>query len=280
MSVEETILDRILEWKRTIAHDKPLIVGISGPQGCGKTTLVNNLSRKLSTQHHLKTTSFSADDFYLTFDDQQFVAKGSGEGNVLLQFRGLPGTHDVELGEQVLKDLGSGVVPVSIPVYDKSRRGGRGDRLGKENWTIVTEKQDVILFEGWFMGFKPQSTEIVKLAWERDLENHIGWSVNNMLEVMNHLLKYEQRWYSRFDAFVQIVPQQWEFVYEWRWQQEESMRKTINDPNVGLTRNQINDFVNRFIPVYKICDNSVHHFRHSLTITINKQRQIISYIIL
>jgi D-glycerate 3-kinase len=42
-----------------------------------------------------------------------------------------------------------------VPRYDKSAFGGQGDTAGKENWPVVTGPLDIILFEGWMLGFSP-----------------------------------------------------------------------------------------------------------------------------
>ena len=48
--------------------------------------------------------------------------------NELLRYRGNAGTHDVQLMRKTLKSLQSSSFPVRIPRFDKSLRGGRGDR--------------------------------------------------------------------------------------------------------------------------------------------------------
>ena len=77
--------------------------------------------------------------------------------NPLLQGRGNPGTHDVALGAATLRRLThwrpGGRVPV--PRYDKSARGGAGDRLPPGQWPVVTERPQVVFFEGWCLGFEP-----------------------------------------------------------------------------------------------------------------------------
>lgn len=89
-------------------------------------------------------------------------------GNKLLQLRGNPGTHDLTLGLEVLGELAEPVDPdvvdpanpgVKIPRYDKSRHGGKGDRTHPKTWPVVQDPVDVILFEGWMLGFSPLSDE-------------------------------------------------------------------------------------------------------------------------
>lgn len=82
-------------------------LGISAPQGCGKTTIVAELEA-LCTANGIKAASVSIDDFYLTRDDQQRIT-AAHPANHLLAGRGNAGTHDLELGGETLtrlKELG------------------------------------------------------------------------------------------------------------------------------------------------------------------------------
>lgn len=78
-------------------------IGISAPQGCGKTTLVTELE-KLLEHEGLLCAAVSIDDFYLTNADQNSLAEAHKD-NWLLQGRGHAGTHDVALGTKTLQEL-------------------------------------------------------------------------------------------------------------------------------------------------------------------------------
>ncbi len=54
--------------------DTPLFVGMSAPQGSGKTTICEELQHLLA-QGGYQAVFASLDDFYLTYDDQQALAK-------------------------------------------------------------------------------------------------------------------------------------------------------------------------------------------------------------
>ena len=90
----------------------PLVVGLSAPQGCGKTTLVTQLTKLLESDG-VRAASVSIDDVYLTGEEQERVA-ADHPTNTLLRFRGNPGSHDVPLGIatieslRLLNDAGSG----------------------------------------------------------------------------------------------------------------------------------------------------------------------------
>lgn len=72
--------------------------------------------------------------------------------------RGQAGTHDIELARQTLEQLKlatSESSEVAVVRYDKSAHEGRGDRAPDSKWQRVKGKVDVVLFEGWMLGFKP-----------------------------------------------------------------------------------------------------------------------------
>lgn len=78
--------------------------------------------------------------------------------NPLLQVRGQAGTHDIDLAHETLEQLKSAKSDsseVGLVRYDKSSHEGRGDRAPASRWQQVKGKVDVVLFEGWMLGFKP-----------------------------------------------------------------------------------------------------------------------------
>ena len=81
--------------------------------------------------------------------------------NFLLGVRGNALTHDLRLGQETLaalKTLGRGSnEEVKVPRYDKSANEGKGDRAGEDQWPIIKAPVDVVLFEGWMLGFSPVS---------------------------------------------------------------------------------------------------------------------------
>ena len=68
----------------------------------------------------------------------------------------LAGTHDLELLSATLTSLklSESSTLTLIPRYDKSLRGGKGDRAPVESWTRVIGRPEVILLEGWMLGFQ------------------------------------------------------------------------------------------------------------------------------
>ena len=79
-------------------------------------------------------------------------------GNKLLELRGNAGSHDIQLARETLQKLKSAhseSADVALVRYDKSAHSGRGDRAPESGWQQVKGKVDVVLFEGWMLGFRP-----------------------------------------------------------------------------------------------------------------------------
>ena len=198
------------------ASDPPLFVALQGPQGSGKTSLAERVKEMLAdnneghTPYHLATLSI--DDLYLPHTQLKALAAAHPD-NPLLRGRGLPGTHDISLGLSVLNSLkeinrpGSG--EVRIPRFDKSVFNGEGDRLPESEWTPVKGPLDVVLLEGWCVGFYPQSRQHIE---ERTNQVPIGldgmfdisaYSLEHVLDVNERLAEYV-KWWELFDACLQV----------------------------------------------------------------------------
>lgn len=214
------------------AGRRPHVVGLQGPQGAGKTTLAKQVL-SLLPGHGLRGVSVSIDDFYLTREGQLRLA-GAHPGNPYLEHRGYPGTHDVELGVATLTALraigASG--SVRVPVYDKSQHGGRGDRAPESAWRDVRGPLDLVIVEGWMLGFEPVSAD--RLTDER-------------LAFPNRALADYDRWHRLLDAFVVLRAADPLFVLKWRVEAEENMKA---EGKPGLSREAIEDYVRRFLPAY------------------------------
>lgn len=253
--VDEAIrfLAPFLEKKLYCQEKKPLVIGIEGPQGSGKTTAATNIRVKLLEKINCNIVQFSMDDFYLTFE-QQLNLNRENQDNKLLQGRGLPGTHDVELLMKIFKDLidiGHDKSPVKIPVYDKSLHNGKGDRLPLEKWNVVEKRVDLIIFEGWFNGYTSINTEETLIRkWNSIKATHprkFGDVEDRHIQKINcDLRRYEQIW-GLFDLFVCIKTENINNVYRWRLQQEHAL---IKKKGSGMTDMEVETFVDRYMPVY------------------------------
>jgi len=126
-----------------------------------------------SPPYNLPTLTLSIDDLYLPRSAQVELAE-SHPHNSLIQHRGEPSTHDMTLGLELFRALKSRASDIRIPSYDKSMHNGKGDRLPETAWRIINSNGDkpveVVIFEGWCVGFRSLSHRDVEEKWKRSRE--------------------------------------------------------------------------------------------------------------
>jgi D-glycerate 3-kinase len=170
----------------------PLLVGINGAQGSGKTTVCEFLELLLASQG-LAATTLSLDDLYLTRAARAELAENV---HPLFATRGVPGTHDVALGMTILDQLMADK-SVELPQFDKAT----DDRAPQ---TVHVEAPvDVVLFEGWCVGARPQDETALKdpvndLEWRED--RHGTWR----REVNRRLANDYAELFGRIDLLVML----------------------------------------------------------------------------
>ncbi|XP_066314750.1 D-glycerate 3-kinase, chloroplastic-like isoform X4 [Miscanthus floridulus] len=208
----------------------PLVIGVSAPQGSGKTTLVSALDHLFQVAGR-KSATLSIDDFYLTAKEQNEL-RDRYPGNALLELRGNAGSHDLQFSVETLESLMKLTkegIKMKVPRYDKSAFGGRGDRADPSVWP------EVVLFEGWMLGFKPLPNEVVK-------------AVDPQLEVVNKNLEaYYDAWDRFIKSWIVIKIREPSCVYQWRLQAEIAMKA---DGKPGMSDEEVMDFVSRYLPAY------------------------------
>ena len=89
---------------RRVNKKKPLIIGLAGGQGSGKTTISSILLIILKRYFKLSVFVISIDDFYKTRKDRKVLSK---KKHPLLMTRGVPGTHDIDLMLKFFKKIKS-----------------------------------------------------------------------------------------------------------------------------------------------------------------------------
>ncbi len=219
------------------------VIGVNGAQGAGKTTFGQLLKVVLEQAYGLKVVSLSIDDIYLSRADRQRLAD---EVHPLLVTRGVPGTHDVKLGEDTLDSLcNAGPKDVTlIPRFNKAL----DDPFPRSSWEQFTGRPDVILFDGWFMGaIEQKETELLTPIndLERNEDPYCVWRrfVNNQLKENYKSL------FNRLDLLVMLKVPSFDKVYEWRALQEEKLRiKTQGQKNLRVMSDEE---LSRFISHYE-----------------------------
>ena len=92
------------KWIYTVyKKDKKIkIIGLSGGQGAGKSTITGILKFILKKKYGLDICVFSIDDFYKTKKERMKMSKRI---HPLFITRGVPGTHDLSLLNKIIKKL-------------------------------------------------------------------------------------------------------------------------------------------------------------------------------
>ena len=192
---------------------RPVAVGLCGSQGSGKSTLALFLAELLRASGWA-TAVLSLDDLYLTREARLRLAR---KRHPLFATRGVPGTHDVALGIEVMRDLAAPAPlhAVRLPSFDK----GLDCRAGEDAWPSVTAPVEVLLFEGWFVGARPQPATALNEpvnALEREADPDGRWRRH-----ANAALAGEyQALFEAIDLLVLLQAPDFEQVYAWRALQE------------------------------------------------------------
>jgi D-glycerate 3-kinase len=233
------LAERIAAEART--RSSCLTVGLCGSQGSGKSTLALALKTLLETRG-VTVAVVSIDDLYLTREDRIALSK---RVHPLLQTRGVPGTHDVALGLNVLHALAeSGAV--AIPSFDKSR----DDRRPSGQWPTIHAPVQVILLEGWCVGAVAQADALLALpvnALEREFDADGVWR----RYVNNSLAGEYQRLFAEIDLLILLKAPGFDVVYEWRLEQEHKLRQQVTLEGGDLSRVMSNLEVKKFISHYE-----------------------------
>ena len=216
------------------ANDQTLIIGISGAQGSGKSTLAGLLSVIFEQGYGLNVAKLSLDDLYL---GRQARAALANEIHPLLQTRGVPGTHDIDLGLELIEKLRDRQSrDVAIPRFDKST----DERLPPDKGDRITTPVDIILLEGWCVGASAQAIEQLQ-APMNDLEAsedpHAVWRcyVNQQLSGPYQLL------FQQIDVCVMLKTPSMQQVREWRGLQE--MQLAAASGRAGMDPQQLERFI-------------------------------------
>jgi len=190
---------------------QPVLIGVNGAQGSGKTTLCRFLE-VLLVEHNLRSATVSLDDLYLTRAERRALAT---DVHPLFATRGVPGTHDIALGEAILDDLLTGRT-AALPRFDKAA----DDRA--EVRRLVEPPIDVVLLEGWCVGAVPQPAEALRepvnrLEAEEDPDG--AWRC----EVNRHLATDYAALFARIDLLVMLEVEAFEAVRANRKLQEDKL---------------------------------------------------------
>lgn len=210
------------------------LIGISGAQGSGKTTLARAAAARFGA------AQFSLDDVYL---DRAARGELARTLHPLFETRGPPLTHDLDLLARTvgaLRAAGAGAT-TTLPAFDK-----RADApVAAADRPTYRGRPGAVLVDGWCLGATPQDdadlTEPVN-ALERDRDPDGVWRrrVNAAL-AGDYAVAF-----AAFDAILFLAAPAFEIVQDWRCEQEAETLGLASSALPAGDRSRIADFVQRF----------------------------------
>jgi D-glycerate 3-kinase len=236
------LADAIADWRREAL--RPIVVGVCGPQGSGKSTLCTVVAALLA-QRGLRTAVLGLDDLYLPKERRRAMATAI---HPLFKTRGPPGTHDVALGLGLLDALTRDGPPdeLALPAFDKAS----DDRRPPDQWPHMVAPVDIVLFEGWCVGARPQAsaalaTPINALEAEEDPTGRWRGAVEAALAGPYQTL------FSRLDRLILLKAPSFDQVYAWRAEQEAALATNLQAAPDPARRTMSPEELRRFIMHYE-----------------------------
>ncbi|MDT8282281.1 MAG: hypothetical protein RQ982_05635 [Gammaproteobacteria bacterium] len=243
-------------------QDQPLLVSINGAQGTGKSTLSRFLKHIIESQLSYHAAELSLDDFYSSRSRRQQLGR---EVHPLFVTRGVPGTHDTGLIENVLDAL-MNRQPCTAPRFDKAS----DERCAQSEWVSYSKPVDVILFEGWCNQSPAQSLDeltdpINELEACEDAEGIWRHYANQQL------IDYHERFYKHADISIMLNAVEFERIYAWRSLQEQKLRQITSTATSAAQQRHVMDGhqLKRFIQHYeRITRHTLRHLPHSADVVL------------
>jgi|TARA_B100001093_G_scaffold243343_1_gene233157 D-glycerate 3-kinase len=195
---------------------RPYFAGLAGGQGTGKTTISSLIRIILIKYFKLKVFRISIDDFYKTRKERMDLSK---RVHPMLLTRGVPGTHDINMMLSFFRKVKSKKFKsLKLPTFNKAV----DDRFNKKNWYDLKNKPDVIIFEGWCVGAKPEEIKTLKKtinSMEKTKDKKQIWR-----KYVNHQLKSKYRkLYSQLNCLIYLKAANFILLQKWRLKQERKL---------------------------------------------------------
>ena len=247
---------------------KPYFVGLAGGQGTGKTTISSLIKIIITKYFKLKVFRISIDDFYKTRKERTNLSK---RVHPMLLTRGVPGTHDINMMLNFFRKAKSkNFKRIKLPTFNKAI----DDRFSKKYWYDLRNKPDVIIFEGWCVGAKPEKNITLKKtinSMEKVKDQKQVWRkyVNQQLKS-----KYKNL-YSQLNCLIYLKAKNFSLLQKWRLKQERKLwLKSKKNSNLKIMGR--GDVIN-FMQTYQRITQNMFRFmpKHaSIILNLNSNHQI------
>ena len=213
-----------------------LILGFSGGQGSGKTTVTGILKIILKKFFKRRIHVSSIDDFYKTLEDRNKI---SNKIHPLLKTRGVPGTHDINLVKNFFNIIRKKrFKKIKLPKFEKAM----DNRLEKKYWFNIKQKPEIVILEGWCVGARPQSNSLIKRPiniLEKYEDKDLKWR-----QYVNEKIKKEyKKLFVMIDHLIFMKIPNFKVVFKWRLQQEKKLKKNSHSNKKIMSYNEIKRFI-------------------------------------
>ena len=219
----------------------PLIIGLAGGQGTGKTTITSIITIILKKYFKLDVFKISIDDFYKTIKQRTLLSKNK---HPLLMTRGVPGTHDINIMLNFFKRIKvKNFKILKLPKFNK----GVDDRCKQSLWYKIQSKPDVVILEGWCVGARSQNSKELKKpvnSLEKTHDQNFKWR-----QYVNYQLKTKyKKLFNQLDYILFLKAKNFSLLRRWRLKQEKKLwLKSKNKKNLKImNKNEVKNFMDTY----------------------------------
>ena len=219
----------------------PLIIGLAGGQGTGKTTITSIITIILKKYFKLDVFKISIDDFYKTIKQRTLLSKNK---HPLLMTRGVPGTHDIDIMLNFFKRIKvKNFKILKLPKFNK----GVDDRCKQSLWYKIQSKPDVVILEGWCVGARSQNSKELKKpvnSLEKTHDQNFKWR-----QYVNYQLKTKyKKLFNQLDYILFLKAKNFSLLRRWRLKQEKKLwLKSKNKKNLKImNKSEVKNFMDTY----------------------------------
>ena len=219
----------------------PLIIGLAGGQGTGKTTITSIITIILKKYFKLDVFKISIDDFYKTIKQRTLLSKNK---HPLLMTRGVPGTHDIDIMLNFFKRIKvKNFKILKLPKFNK----GVDDRCKQSLWYKIQSKPDVVILEGWCVGARSQNSKELKKpvnSLEKTHDQNFKWR-----QYVNYQLKTKyKKLFNQLDYILFLKAKNFSLLRRWRLKQEKKLwLKSKNKKNLKImSKKEVKNFMDTY----------------------------------
>ena len=189
----------------------------------------------------------------------------------MLLTRGVPGTHDINMMLSFFRKVKSKKFKkLRLPTFNKAI----DDRFNKKRWYDLKHKPDVIIFEGWCVGAKPEKNISLNKAiniMEKTRDKKKIWRnyVNQQLKS-----KYKNL-YSQLNCLIYLKAKNFNLLQKWRLKQERKLWLN-NKRKSNLKIMSKGDVINFMQTYQRITENMFRNMPKyaSIILNLNSNHQI------